>query len=140
MISYSEEDSVDVVFHGTGYNLCLTTYSENGGEVMLGMDLEELGSGATWHGEFPASYIESVTSKTGSFKRFDVFVKMFQGALWRQADTVFLDLLTHADLEVLRARKQGGAAAAAAAPPPPTSASNSEKRYLILTYVAEFDR
>lgn len=138
MISYSEEDSVDVVFHGVSYNLSLTTYSESGGEVILGMDLEELGSGATWHGEFPATYIESVTGKTGSFKRFDVFVKMFQGALWRQADTVFLDLLTHADLEVLRARKQGGAAAAAA--PAPISQSNSEKRYLILTYVAEFDR
>jgi len=98
VVKYLEEDSVDVSFHGTAYSLSITTYSENGGELMLGVDLESLSLGTTWHGEFPASYVEGVTGKTGSFKRFDIFVKMFQGALWRQSDTVFLDLLTYGDL------------------------------------------
>ena len=51
-----------------------------------------------WHGEFAGSFVEAMTSKTGSFKAFDVFVKMLQGALWQQTDTVFVDLLTFADL------------------------------------------
>ncbi len=65
-----EEDSVDVVFHGASYSLSLSTYEPaGGGEPALGLDLEDLASGASWHGEFTASYIESVTGKTGSFKR-----------------------------------------------------------------------
>ena len=95
---YLEEDSVDVTFHGSSYNLSLTTYSEDSGEIYMCLDLEDLSTGMIWHGEFPATYVEGLTGKTGSFKRFDVFVKMFQGALWRQADTVFLDLLTFSDL------------------------------------------
>jgi coiled-coil domain-containing protein 61 len=96
---FLEEDSVDVVFHGTAYNLCLSTFTDgSAAEPTLALDLEELATGAAWHGEFPAAYIESITSKTGSFKRFDVLVMMLQGALWRQADTVYLDLLTYADL------------------------------------------
>jgi hypothetical protein len=122
---FHEEDSVDVVFHGVAYNLCLSTLTDGGGggaggapasEPTLALDLEELASGATWHGEFPAAYIESITAKTGSFKRFDVLVKMLQGALWRQADTVYLDLLTYADL----VRGCAGAPRHAPLPPPPS--------------------
>ena len=111
---FLEEDSVDVVFHGTAYNLCLSTYTDgSASEPTLALDLEELASGAAWHGEFPAAYIESITSKTGSFKRFDVLVKMLQGAVWRQADTVYLDLLTYADLVRVEQRRQPAPAPAA---------------------------
>jgi coiled-coil domain-containing protein 61 len=51
-----------------------------------------------WHAEFLASYIESITSKTGSFKRFPVLVKMLLTAMRHQTDSVALDLLTYADL------------------------------------------
>lgn len=94
----TEEDSVDITFHGTGYNLSLVA-SENGSQDGgLAVDLEELASGKMWHGEFTAAYIENITNKTGSFKKFAVFVKMLMGALRQQSDTVFLDLLTYADL------------------------------------------
>jgi coiled-coil domain-containing protein 61 len=121
-------------------------------EPTLFVDLEELSSSATWHGEFSASYVENITRKTGSFKRFDVLVKMLVGALQARTETVFLDLLTYADLEALRVRKAGGGSATASATasgttPARTAATTSSssltintKRYLILTYVAEFDR
>ena len=56
---------------------------------------------------------------------------------------MFVDLLTYQDLEVLKSRRAGAAAAA------PTQQQqqqqqqqgvSSSKRYLILTYAAEFDR
>jgi len=125
-------------------------------EPTLFVDLEELSSSATWHGEFSASYVENITRKTGSFKRFDVLVKMLVGALQARTETVFLDLLTYADLEALRVRKAGGGSATASATasgttPARTAATTTTttssssltintKRYLILTYVAEFDR
>lgn len=93
--------------------------------------------------------MEEITAKTGSFKRFPVFVKMLLSAVRQESDSVFVDLLTYADLELLRSKRAasagsgGGAAAAAgqaaapgAAAPPP----GQNKRYLILTYAAEFDR
>jgi coiled-coil domain-containing protein 61 len=55
-------------------------------------------AGLLWHAEFLASYIESITSKTGSFKRFPVLVKMLLTAMRHQTDSVALDLLTYADL------------------------------------------
>jgi hypothetical protein len=96
--AYALEESLDVVFHGVSFNLSLSVFSEGSSEELLAVDLEELATGAMWHGEFSASFLENITSKTGSFKRFDVLVKMLQGALLRQSDVVFMDLLTFADL------------------------------------------
>lgn len=89
---------MDIVFHGVPYNLAITVAESAQPEPTLAVDLEQLDTGAAWHGEFSASYVENITSKTGSFKRFPVLVKMLMGALRQQTETVFLDLLTYADL------------------------------------------
>jgi hypothetical protein len=113
-----------------------------------------------------------MTSKTGNVKKYHVFCRMLSNALVRSSDAVFIDLLTMADLETLRARRQQAATAVSAAlqhqssssdplsasasgallaagvgltadAPLPTSASSvakSNKRFLILTYLVEFDR
>jgi hypothetical protein len=105
---------LDVVFHDVAFNLSVTLFHDGTSDV-LAIDLEELGAGASWHGEFSASFVEGMTMKTGSFKAFDVFAKMLRGALWQESDTVFVDLLTYADLVRRRAAGRGFAAAAAAA-------------------------
>jgi coiled-coil domain-containing protein 61 len=55
----------------------------------------------------------------------------------RDSDSVFVDLLTYADLEMLKARKTGQAASAGNSIP---SSKTQHKRYIILTYQSEFDR
>lgn len=85
--------------------------------------------------------VEDITSKTGNFKKFAVFVRMLQTAVMQQSDSVFVDLLTLQDLELLKSKKDAAAGvtngpAAAAARQLPAS----NKRYLILTYASEFDR
>ena len=102
---------LDVVFHDVAFNLSVTLFHDGTSDV-LAIDLEELGAGASWHGEFSASFVEGMTMKTGSFKAFDVFAKMLRGALWQESDTVFVDLLTYADLVRRRAGRRGFAAAA----------------------------
>ena len=112
------EQSVDVLLHGAAYSLTVGVTGSpgsgadgSGGDEQLTVDLEDLATGSSWHGEFSAAYVENVTSKTGSFKRFAVLVKMLQGALLQQTDSVFLDLLTYADLVrrvvVVMRRRQG---------------------------------
>lgn len=49
--------------------------------------------------------IEDITHKTGNFKRFSVLVKMLTAALAQQSDSVFIDLLTFADLVSSRIMK-----------------------------------
>lgn len=93
----TEEDSVDILFHGTVYNLSVTVF-DGAPEPLLALDLEDLSSGSMWHAEYSSSYIESITSKTGSFKRFSVLVKMLLTAMRQQTESVALDLLTYADL------------------------------------------
>lgn len=81
-----------------------------------------------------AADVEDISAKTGSFKKFPVFVKMLLSGIKQQSDSVFVDLLTYADLEQLKAKKTGQ---------PPAAARNmpaNNKRYLIVTYAAEFDR
>ena len=91
-----------------------------------------------------AKYIEQITQKTGNLKALLVFAKMSACSGPKQ-ETVFVDLLTYNDLEMLKSRKMGK----------PRHRSNAryrcplfggsggagnKKKYLILTYAVEFDR
>lgn len=85
--------------------------------------------------------IEEITQKAGNYKKFHVFTTMLVSAFNKNSDSVFIDLLTLSDLEILKAKKAG-------ANHPTPSLARSEtlrraqqhKRYLILTYTGEFDR
>lgn len=95
-----------------------------------------------------AADVEDITAKTGSFKRFAVFARMLLSAVRRESDSVCVDLLSPADLELLRSKRAGGTASttqlqqgpAAAGQAGAGPAATSTRRYLILTYAAEFDR
>ncbi len=60
-----------------------------------------------WSGDFSAQYAEEITQKAGSYKKFDIFVKMLASAFSKDSESVFVDLLTYSDLEMLKARKLG---------------------------------
>jgi len=90
--------------------------------------------GRRWRAKFAAHFIEEITQRTGNHKTFDVFVKMALSALMQESDSVYLDVLTARDLDMLRrhANPQG--------PPTTSTSGQSDKRYVILTYCAEFDK
>ncbi|CAN0083073.1 unnamed protein product, partial [Heterosigma akashiwo] len=126
------EQSNQHTFHGVPFVLTMTV--EDSSKLIVEAEQED--SNERWLGEFPAQYLEEITGKTGNFKRFDVFVKMLASALAGNSESVFVDLLTYQDLERLKARKSGK-------PPSQNSkevSKGSSKRFLILTYVVEFDR
>lgn len=127
--SFEQQDRLS--FHGIAYIITTTIV---GGEA-LRVEVETEDGKDRWMGEFTSKYVEDITHKTGSFKKFGVFVHMLCSALAQRSESVFVDLLTYADLEVLKARRTG-----AAPQPAPGTARPSTKRYLILTYAAEFDR
>ncbi|MEW5297225.1 MAG: hypothetical protein WDW36_000449 [Sanguina aurantia] len=124
-------DTVEVTFHGVAYLLSVTT--TNGDTLTL--EIEQKSDCSRWRADFTSRYIEDITSKTGNFKKFLVFVKMLLSAVTQASESVFVDLLTYQDLEALKSRKEGGAQTGGARTIPPNN-----KRYLILTYAAEFDR
>ncbi|GLI61493.1 hypothetical protein VaNZ11_003821 [Volvox africanus] len=123
-------ETVDVTFHGVAYLLTVSTIESE----TLCLEVEQKSDCSRWRGDFTSRYIEDITAKTGNFKKFPVFVKMLLSALKQASDSVFVDLLTYQDLEVLKSRKAGTQAAPQRANPP------NNKRYLIMTYAAEFDR
>ncbi|NWV07461.1 CCD61 protein, partial [Ptilonorhynchus violaceus] len=104
--------------------------------TVLWVEVEAHGTADLWRGEFDATFIEDLTRKTGNFKQFGIFCSMLESALTQSSESVSLELLTYADLEILHSRKVG----AIARPPPSTSSPLNTKRYLILVYSVEFDR
>jgi len=117
-------------FHDVPY--MLTVSGDNDG---LGIEVEHAESGERWSSKFAASFIEEITQRTGNAKKFDVFVRMMLSALAQESDSVYIDVLTARDLEMLRRRN-----ANPQGPPTTSTAGISDKRYLILTYRAEFDK
>jgi coiled-coil domain-containing protein 61 len=61
----------------------------------LFIEVEEKMTGNLWRGDFPSKYIEDITQKTGSAKKFIVFLKMLLSALKVQNDQIYIDLLTY---------------------------------------------
>ena len=77
--------------------------------------------------------------KAGNFKKFDVFLQMLASAFDNDSESVYVDVLTYTDLEMLKARK--GAPGGDTETTTSQSSSRSQtKRYVILTYRGEFDR
>ncbi|KAM8835847.1 centrosomal protein CCDC61 [Synchiropus picturatus] len=122
----------DLVFRGVEFAVKM--------EVDKGLLMVEISDSATadqWRGEFDPAYIEDLTRKTGNFKQFPIFCSMLESAVRKMSDSVTLDLLTYADLELLRNRKAGVVGRPRG---PPQSSALTAKRYLILIYTVEFDR
>lgn len=117
------------IFHDIEYVIAISGDSDN-----LSIEVEQADNGLQWKAKFQGKFIEDVTQRSGNSKRFDVFVKMLLSALAQESDSVFLDVLTNRDLEMLRhrANPQG--------PPMTTNAVQLDKRYFILTYHSQFDK
>ncbi|XP_060711870.1 centrosomal protein CCDC61 isoform X1 [Hemiscyllium ocellatum] len=120
------------VFRGIEYIVTMMVTGD-----VLEVEVEDRLTSEQWRGEFEAVYIEDVTHKTGNFKQFSIFCNMLESAITKSSESVTLDLLTYADLELLRNRKAGVSMRHA---PPPKSGALNVKRYLILIYSVEFDR
>ncbi|XP_029703912.1 centrosomal protein CCDC61 isoform X2 [Takifugu rubripes] len=122
----------DIVFRGVEFSVKI--------EVIKGVlivEISELLTADQWRGEFDPAYVEDLTRKTGNFKQFPIFCSMLESAVRKTSDSVTLDLLTYADLELLRNRKAG----VVSRPRGLHQASAlTAKRYLILIYTVEFDR
>ena len=72
------------------------------------LEVEDKLTGDLWRGDFQSKYIEEITAKTGAPKKFAIFVKMMLQALKSEATgSVYVDLLTYADLEALKAQRSG---------------------------------
>ncbi|XP_033465420.1 centrosomal protein CCDC61 isoform X4 [Epinephelus lanceolatus] len=122
----------DIVFRGVEFSVKI--------ELDKGLLIVEISDSVTadqWRGDFDPAYIEDLTRKTGNFKQFPIFCSMLESAVRKMSDSVTLDLLTYADLELLRNRKAG----VVSRPRGHQQASAlTAKRYLILIYTVEFDR
>mmetsp|Transcript_39346 Transcript_39346/g.40075 ORF Transcript_39346/g.40075 Transcript_39346/m.40075 type:complete len:362 (+) Transcript_39346:168-1253(+) len=126
-------------FHGIIYYVYLYSNAS-----VLKIEVEQIGINLSdvsscWSGEFSLQYIEEISQKAGNFKKYSIFLKMLISGFDKDSDSVFIDLLTYSDLELLKARKSGSHMSVTTS----TSTTNAKtllKRYLILTYSGEFDR
>ena len=126
----------------------------------LVIDVEDKYSGDLWRGDYSAKFVEELTNKTGTFKKFNVFVKMLLSAAKSQqmdqgienvdpgSNVVSLALLTQQDLVELKNKKAGNSGGPASSnnilsggsQGQVPEANRYDKKYLILTFEAEFEK
>lgn len=123
------EHSRLVEFHGTCFEVTVTVRNcmEAGDAHVLSLEVESA-QGERWQADFTGQYLEELTTKTGNFKRAGTLARMLVGALDGTAESVYIDLLTSADLDAL------GKKSSIVLP------NHTGRRYLILTYATTFDR
>mmetsp|Transcript_1631 Transcript_1631/g.4154 ORF Transcript_1631/g.4154 Transcript_1631/m.4154 type:complete len:123 (+) Transcript_1631:45-413(+) len=102
MLSGDFAETMEVIFQNVAY--IVTVSSVRGDALSVAVECKH--DANRWRGDFSAKYIEDITSKTGNFKKFPVFVRMLLSGLQQGSDSVFVDLLTYADLEMLKARRE----------------------------------
>ncbi|XP_040908005.1 centrosomal protein CCDC61 isoform X3 [Toxotes jaculatrix] len=122
----------DIVFRGVEFSVKIEV-----DKSLLMVEISDSMTADQWRGEFDPAYIEDLTRKTGNFKQFPIFCSMLESAVRKTSDSVTLDLLTYADLELLRNRKAGVVSRPRGHQ---QSSALTAKRYLILIYTVEFDR
>ncbi|OAE23816.1 hypothetical protein AXG93_369s1100 [Marchantia polymorpha subsp. ruderalis] len=127
-----ELQEAELVFQHHTYYVCMREAKG----VTLSIEAERKSDGCRWRGDFTSRYIEEITQRVGNLKSFKTFVEMLKCAIFRKSSALHVDLLTYHDLEKLTVRRGAGDSHSAHS----HSASASDKRYLILTYVTEFDR
>ncbi|XP_060911510.1 centrosomal protein CCDC61 isoform X1 [Labrus mixtus] len=122
----------EMVFRGVEFSVKIEVEKS-----VLIVEISDSMTADQWRGDFDPAYIEDLTRKTGNFKQFPIFCSMLESAVRKMSDSVTLDLLTYADLELLRNRKAGVVSRPRSHQQP---SALTAKRYLILIYTVEFDR
>lgn len=121
----------EINIRGTLYLYELSSDTEN-----LLVTFEEKETSKRWKGEFSSQYIETLTQKSKSFKKFPIFLRMLISAVENTSESVVIDLLTYQELEMFRSSRNPGASG----PNQPLNPKLLTKRYLILTFSGEFER
>ncbi|CAF3311788.1 unnamed protein product, partial [Rotaria sp. Silwood2] len=112
-------------------------FVHNSKQPQIDLEVEAKESADQWKSSFDVTAIETMTAKTGNFKSFTVFVNMLENAINQESTSVSIDLFTYDDLETLRKKRQGQSGSITNHP---ANIQLANKRYLILTYNAEYDR
>ena len=127
-----------ITLGGTAYSVELG--AAQGGPLSL--RLCDSITGAAWAASFPKAALERLTLNAGSFKAFDVFVRMLQAALQGGSEGLTLELLSPAELRQNGSNNNSadGAASDASQRGDAAAADAAGRRFLILNYTTEFDR
>ena len=112
--------SIQKTFHSKIYQIDIFVDDRK-----LEIEIIDLATNYLWIGEFSINFIENLTHKAGSSKKFSIFLNMLITALEGNSSSVIIDLESHDELEKIRNKPILG---------------NLNTIYLILTYHAEFDK
>jgi len=90
----------NLTFNNVEYILYLSVIDD-----CLKLNLEQVDESLYWKAEYEGKYIEEITNKAGSYKSFQVFIKMLMSALSKESESVVIDLLSFKDLEQMKIKK-----------------------------------
>ncbi|VDD75047.1 unnamed protein product [Mesocestoides corti] len=103
----------------------------------LKVEVRDLKSDEEWHGCFSSDYIEELTRKTGNYKSYGIFVTMLYAVSFNKSKSLILDLVDYEDLENFRKSNMINEKPLVLQP---DRQRRPQRRYLILTYISDFDK
>ena len=91
-----------------------------------------------WRGEYTYNYIEEMTQKANSQRKYQVFVKMLLAALDKSSEVVFVDFITFQDLEIFKAKRNNDPDKMLKAQS--INSQKNSRRYLIMTFSNDMEQ
>ena len=123
------------IFHNETEYIISIIYDENCIKVVL----ESFDDNYYWRGVFDKKYIEDITSKAGSYKTFQVFLKIIFSAFRRDSKFVLFDIMNSKDLQEMKKMISSRANLELSQVSSLGDSQKINKKYIILTYITEHE-
>lgn len=127
------KNSYEMSFRGTEYIVNVKAEMEK-----LNILIEEKLTVQRWKGEWTSKTVESITQRANHEKSYADFVKIFLIALEQKSRRIYIDFLNFQDIQMFKAKRSNNEEAIKKASS--TDALQNTKRYVILTYMTEYDK
>jgi hypothetical protein len=98
--------------------------------------MESMGDSYYWKGNYEKKYIEEISNKAGSYKTFQLFVKMLCSALKKDTSSVFFDIVNANDLLEMKRKINSNVDQSQLSE---NDQKRSTRKYLIISYSNEFE-
>lgn len=135
----SGERIFSLCIHDTNYRLRVSSTVN-----CLELHLIDEDTQHNWKNKFSAQYIEDITKKLENHKKFSIFVKMLLSGIEGDSKSVMVDILSEKEISLLKTKRKQNTSTSVLESSVRSEDTkkkvNPGKRYVIVTYIVEFDK
>ena len=128
----------NLCLHDNNYRLAISSKNNCQDLQLIDEDTQH-----QWKNKFSAQYIEDITKKLENHKKFAIFVKMLISGIEGESKSVMVDILSEKEIALLKTKRKTNTSTSSleqSMRSEDARKKNPGKRYIIVTYIVEFDK